>query len=355
LLYVFDEAKIIPAGVWESAEGALASGDCYALATSTPGAPSGRFYDIHNRKRGTEDWVTLHVTRDDAIAAGRMSLEWAEKRKLEWGESSAVYQNRVEGNFAIDDATVVIPLSWVEAANERWWALHEAAGGGRELGNDESNPAAWGHLDCLSVDVARFGSNDTAIGRRYGWAIRDIQSFSKRSTMNTVGIVIEMFHQALNGGDPPYIVVDSVGVGGGVFDRLQEQGYPVLAFVAGARASDDIRPDADPLLQKRFVNLRSQAWWGLRTLLDPDSGSQIALPPDDPNDEHSTLTSELVAPTWSLDSAGRIRVESKDDINARLGHSTDRADVVVQSFWTPPPRDVSELQVYSDPAEISPY
>ncbi|MCJ7822629.1 MAG: hypothetical protein MUQ26_06070, partial [Armatimonadetes bacterium] len=95
LLYVFDEAKAIPPATWDAAEGALASGDCYALAISTPVEPQGRFYDIHARKPGLEDWWVRHVTLEECIAAGRVNAEWAEQRRLQWGEGSAVYQNRV--------------------------------------------------------------------------------------------------------------------------------------------------------------------------------------------------------------------------------------------------------------------
>lgn len=84
LVYVFDEAKAIPIGTWDAAEGAFsgAGGDtvneAYALAISTPGESSGRFYDIHARKAGLEDWAVRHVTLQEAVAAGRISSEWAD-------------------------------------------------------------------------------------------------------------------------------------------------------------------------------------------------------------------------------------------------------------------------------------
>jgi hypothetical protein len=83
LLYVFDESKAIPGGVFDAAEGAFsnAGGDtaaeAYALAISTPGEPQGRFYEIHKRQPGLEDWWTRHVTLEETIAAGRVSREWA--------------------------------------------------------------------------------------------------------------------------------------------------------------------------------------------------------------------------------------------------------------------------------------
>lgn len=89
----------------------------------------GRFYDIHSRKPGYEDWTVRHVTLGEAIKAGRISPDWAEQRKRQWGEDSAIYQNRVLGEFAASDEDAVVPLAWVEAAVERWHAWNDAVRG----------------------------------------------------------------------------------------------------------------------------------------------------------------------------------------------------------------------------------
>ena len=126
VLIVIDEAKIVNPGIFDSIEGAFSgAGDgsdleAYALAFSTPGEPAGRFYDIHARKPGLEDWQVRHVTLDEAIAAGRMTRQWAAQRMKLWGENSALYQNHVLGEFCADDEDAVIPLRWIEAAFERW-------------------------------------------------------------------------------------------------------------------------------------------------------------------------------------------------------------------------------------------
>lgn len=49
LFYIFDEAKAIPDAIFDAAEGAFSSGEgteAYALASSTPGEPQGRFWAI---------------------------------------------------------------------------------------------------------------------------------------------------------------------------------------------------------------------------------------------------------------------------------------------------------------------
>ncbi len=113
------------------------------LAISTPGEPQGRFYEIHARRPGCEDWWVRHVTLLECLRAGRIGPEWAAQRKVQWGEQSAVYRNRVLGEFASSEEDGIIPLTWIEAANERWQALQESG--------------QWGPFLRCGVDVARGG------------------------------------------------------------------------------------------------------------------------------------------------------------------------------------------------------
>ncbi len=312
LLYVFDESKAIPDATWDSAEGAMASGECYWLAISTPGEPQGRFYDIHRRKPGTEDWAVQHVTLAEAIEAGRVSADWAEGRKRLWGEQSAVYQNRVLGEFAAGDEDGVIPLAWVEKANERWDAWAEAG-----------KP---GEFVCVGADVARYGQDQTVLALRFGQAIDELRRYAREDTMQTAGRVEGVL--AKHGGRA---VVDVIGIGAGVVDRLRERGCNVEAFNASESASA-----RDSSGELGFADKRSYAWWNLREMLDPAGGHDVALPPDD------LLTGDLTAPHWRVMSGGRIRVESKDDVRKRLGRSTDSGDAVVQAFLPAPrPRPVA--------------
>lgn len=128
LYYCYDESKLIIPQVWDAAEGAFSgAGDglhfAYALAISTPGDPIGRFYDIQTRKKGYEDWWARHVTWKEAHKAGRITMDWTTKRAKQWGKSSALYQQKVLGQFCASDEDSVIPLSYVEQANERWYLL----------------------------------------------------------------------------------------------------------------------------------------------------------------------------------------------------------------------------------------
>lgn len=318
LLYVFDEAKSIKAEIFDAAEGAFSnaggdtSNEAFALAISTPGEPVGRFYDIHARKAGYTDWHARHVTLAETMQAKRVSREWSEQRKRQWGEQSAVYQNRVLGEFASSEADGIIPLAWIEAANERWHAWNEL-----------NKP---GLFDRVGVDVARGGEDKTVMALCFDLrgienavckrAIDELRRTAKEDTMQTTGRVKGILDA--RGGRA---IVDVIGIGAGVVDRLRELGKDVVAFNSSEHT--DARDKSGEL---GFVNLRSQGWWNLREMLDPASGELIALPPDD------LLTGDLTAPHWRAVSGGRIQVESKDDIKKRLGRSTDDGDAVMMAF-----------------------
>lgn len=311
VLYLYDEAKAIPASTFDATEGAFSGSggdndiEAFALASSTPGEPNGRFYEIQSRSPGFEDWHPIRVTLDDTIAAGRVTKEWADQRKLQWGEESAVYQNRVLGKFASSQEDGVIPLSWIEAANARWLALQ-----------DDGKLKA-GPYEAVGVDVSRSGGDKTVMALRHGQVISEIRHTSHEDTMTTTGRVI-----AAVGDTEAMPIVDVLNMGAGVVDRLRELGKPVIAFNAskGSKRKDSTN-------EFGFVNCRADAWWRMRELLHPESLAEIALPPDD------KLIGDLTAPTWRVMSGGKIQIESKDDIKKRLGRSTDDGDAVIQAFW----------------------
>lgn len=222
-----------------------------------------------------------------------MSREWAEERKKQWGEQSAIYQNRVLGEFADSAENSVIPLSWVEAANERWHERNGIGTGARSYG----------------LDPARFGEDKSTFARVVGQVLEAIDAWSKEDTMQTAGRAAVQ----LDADDP--CAVDTIGVGAGVYDRLHELDYKVIPVnVSEKTALTDVTG------QLGFVNLRSAIWWMLRDRLDPNNDDLAALPPID------ELTGDLTAPQYKYTSNGKIVVESKDDIRARIGRSTDYAD-----------------------------
>lgn len=325
LLYIFDEAKAISDDTFDAAEGAFSGAgpdtqmEALALAISTPGAPAGRFHDTHKRKPGLEDWTTQHVTLEEAIAAGRISRHWANQRKKQWGENSAVYQNRVLGEFAAGDEDAVIPLAWLEHANEVWHQWQE------EQALAQQEPA----IQIVAADIARSGADSTIIAPRSGNVIAELRKYDKQSTMATTGRIIGLLRKY-----PDAIaIIDVIGIGAGVVDRAREykdiagrivayNGAEAAAYKRG-RTKVELTDESGELT---FANKRSWAYWNLREMLDPESDHQVGLPPDD------ELTGDLTTPTHEVRSGGRIHIEKKVDVKKRVGRSPDAGDTVVMAF-----------------------
>jgi hypothetical protein len=304
LLYVFDEAKAIPAEIFDAAEGAFSTtGEVLALSISTPGDAIGRFYEINTRREVFRDWWVRHITLAECVEAGRINQEWADDRRRQWGEGSPLYQNRVLAQFVISsDAAGVIPAAWVAAAMDRWRA-RVATGG--EL------PRFTG----LGVDVGQ-SADASVIAPRHGNVIDTLIRLPKMDTMQVAGQV-----RAILARMPGWARVDATGLGAGVYDRLAQLGVTAIAHKGAERADE---PDRTGLLN--FTNLRSFAYWHARDLLDPLSGRMIELPPDD------ELMQDLTTPRWSQTGSDAIKVEPKEHVVTRLGRSPDAGDAVVMAL-----------------------
>jgi len=303
VLYIFDESKLIPDSTWDSIEGTfMSAGNGMWLAIGTPGAPKGRFYDIHRKAPGFEHWYTIKVTLEDAIKAGRISREKVEQLKLQWGEESSLYKTHVLGEFAGDDEEVVIPLSLVDKAVNYYANL--------KLNEDKFD------YDRIAIDVG-WGGDKTIFAFKKDNLITKIIKFSRGNTMATVGRVKPYIKEGIE------IIVDVIGIGAGVYDKLKEDGVNVMPFNAAEKTN---RKDKSGIMS--FANKRAAAWWNLRELLEDE---EVGLPNDD------DLIGDLTAPRQlEPTSSGAIRIEPKDRIRARLGRSTDVGDAVVMVFWDEP-------------------
>ena len=115
---------------------------------------------------------------------------------------------------------------------------------------------------------------------------------------------------------PPRIVVDDNGVGAGTTDYLRRKGWHVTAFNGGAKALDP----------KHYLNMRAQAHWRFRELLER---GQVALPKDE------QLMEEALAIEWFVAPNGSTQMIAKDDIRKTLGRSPDKLDAVVMGLARP--------------------
>lgn len=305
LLLIFDEAPGVPSEIYEAARGLLTSRHSRVLLIGNPISPSGPFYEAF---RGPL-WHTLHIpcTACPNVAAGRViypklvTAEWIASQRSEWGETSPTFRSRVMGEFPEESDTQLVPLAWLHAAQER--SQHRVPPG----------------LDvAIGVDVARYGPDQTVILLADSAAVREVHAARGLSTMETVGRILEAARR--HNVPPDRIAVDDTGVGGGVTDRLAEQGWPIHAVQAAARPRN-----------RNFANRRAELFWALRERLNPESEKPLAIPR-----QFRRLCTELTHIKYAFNSRGEIQIDSKDTLRARLAASPDHADALAISLATAP-------------------
>lgn len=165
----------------------------------------------------------------------------------------------------------------------------------------------------LGIDVARFGDDKTVFARSYDDVLAELKEFENQSIYQTSEAAkIEINDHSI---DADRVVVDTVGLGAGVYDNLHASGYNVLEFVGGAK----------PTRKKghfTFKNLRSQGYWLLRELIRTGEFELM---------DHTGLTEDLTSLRYTIKGDREIEVESKDQIKKRIGRSPDYSDAVMES------------------------
>lgn len=206
-----------------------------------------------------------------------------------------------------------IPLAWIKEAQARW----------------RDRPPIGVPMCAMGVDPAQGGADETVIASRYdGWYAPLIAKPGRETPLgkDVAGVIIShRLHNAL-------VILDmGGGYGGATYEHLVENNIETRGYKGATKVETRTRDR-----QLKFTNKRTEAYWRFREALDPsqEGGSTIMLP-DDPR-----LVADLTAPTFEVTLQG-IKLESKEDVCARLGRSTDRGDAVVMA-WSDGPKFVTD-------------
>lgn len=286
VLLVVDEASAVPEQVFEAAAGSMSGHSASTILISNPTRNSGLFYKTHHDL--ASDWFRMHVS---CLNIPLVSSDFVAQIKATYGDESNAFRIRVLGEFALADDDTLIPAELVDGAV------------GRDIVAGGNDPLIYG------LDVARFGTDRTALVKRKGNVVLDVKSWGGLDTMQVVGAIVN----EMKIDKPDEICVDTIGLGSGVADRLREMGYNVRDVnVAEASA---MNPNANKLRDELWLSVKD--WLATRA---------VKLPADD------QLRHELVAPRYTFTSSGKVQVESKDSMRKRRMRSPDLADALCLTF-----------------------
>jgi phage terminase large subunit len=303
VLLVVDEAPGVPEAIFENAVGSMSGETACTVLIGNPTRNSGMFFKTHHELRrpegvpiGGEGWFCMHVS---CLDSPRVSKDFVQQIKDTYGEESNQYRVRVLGEFPLRDDDALISADLVDAAM------------GRDIAAMPSDVLVFG------VDVARFGDDRSCLVKRRGNVVESFQTWRGLDLMQLVGQVVA----AAREDRPAEILIDSIGLGAGVADRLRE----LKATIPEMRRCDirDVNVSESNAMNPGANKLRDELWIACRDWLRTRA---CKLPKSD------DLRQELVSPTYKFTSNGKLVVESKDSMKKRGIKSPDVADALCLTF-----------------------
>jgi hypothetical protein len=289
IVVIFDESSSIVKPIWEVTKGALTdeNTEIIWIVCGNPTINTGPFRECFGSQK--HRWFTKQIDSRTVEGTNKAEIDkWIE----DYGEDSDFVRVRVRGEFPRAGSSQFIPSDVVSAARR-----YKAQGFG-------------GLPKILSVDVARFGDDQTVIGWRQGRKAVILAKYRGLDTVQVAERVIEFIGKE----KPDATVIDGDGLGAGVVDQLNFRGFRdhVFEFHGGAGSSD---PGA-------YFNRRAQCWGSMRDWLM--AGAEI---PDDPE-----LETDLTSPEYGFSAKQQIQLERKEYMKKRGLASPDCGDMLAMTF-----------------------
>lgn len=290
-LVLVDEAAGVDDTLFESLSGSMANDNSVMVLTGNPNRNTGYFHSTHTVLK--DQWHTLHVNSEKVPSVSR---EWLEEMQVKYGAGSNAYRIHVLGEFPTADDDTVIARELIESAVER------------DVGLTRSEPKLWG------VDVARFGDDKSVLVERQGNTVSRVRLWDDLDTMQLAAQIKSEWDLLTFDTRPDMILVDVIGIGAGVLDRLREMGLPARGVNVA---------ESPALAKSSYVKLKDELWDKCRAWFERRD-CRI------PRDTH--LVEELALVKKDYSPAGKMRVESKKELKRRGERSPDRADALVLTF-----------------------
>jgi len=287
LKLIIDEAKAMSSDLYGALRGAMTgnkeSGRQGLNVFSTPPlADVGWYADLFSRK--SAGWKLIHIPYTKST---RVSREWAEDLRRDYGPESSLYVSKVLGEIPQNSASVVILTKWIEEAQR------------------PGPPKREGTFPVIvTCDVAGEGEDLTVIGCFENGKFSVLQFSGSTDTMEVCGMMCRWAETK----KAKYLVADYGGLGMGPVDRARERQvngqFPKTCAIIAEKFGEGA--ERDDLYQNR----KSELWWSLREQLRtgnlklPDSHelAGLRLP------RGSDLRTQLASPIFEEDSSSRIRV-----------------------------------------------
>lgn len=292
-----DESGEIPPPVLKAGEQALAETDCKIARIQQAGNPSsldGVLYLAANQLAHL--WKVYRITGDpdDPKRSRRIDIEWAREQIKQYGRDNPWVMYSILGLFPPTSINSLLGPDQVRAAMSRTLRADAYEFTQKRLG----------------IDVAFEGDDTTVLFPRQGLAAF---KFVTMKNAKSADIAARVMMAKKNFGSEMEFIDDTGGWSKGVQEFLAQAGIATHPVNFSGKAIDP-----------RYYNIRAEMYWNMSEWVKNGG----ALPYDE------QLLRELCAPTYTLRN-GKILLEDKKQIKARLGFSPDIADALALTFSLP--------------------
>lgn len=337
-----DEATAVDPSTWEAME-SLYTGNAYWLAVFNPTDASS--YVHHLETLGTWHLITISAFEHPNIIYAMQNF--GDPKVLIPGcITLPILREKIRAESALitkAEAKALDIMILDENGNEEWHRPNPICEA-RYLGRwpSQSFSSIWSdsivdHISNLiippdyetfpielGVDVARFGSDKTAIIARCGPTVLMAEEYGGLSITEVANLTMIKAREmsGLNNIDERDIPikVDLNGIGAGVVDILYDAHYNVL----------DIDVNRKPLNPDKYNTVRTELWF---EAVNTANSNGITLYKLD-NNIKQKLRNELLAPHYEINASGQMVVESKEKTKKRTKQaSPNLADALNLAFY----------------------
>jgi hypothetical protein len=329
-LIIIDEASGVPSAIIDAVETLATNVNAKILMIGNPDDPTSMFADIHRDpdKYGYHTikisaWDTPNFTteRNDiptALSEVLLSPAWVENRRKAWGTDHPFWLSKVEAEFPAIDTQSTIKLPDVLAAHIPFFERLPA-----DTTDTSDIDAQRPEAAVMGVDVAGSEDGDETVCRLIITKPNSDNltvTSEWRSRSSDPEMVANNIVMAIMQAKPSKVAIDSIGVGFGIIGLVKQhkqlpKGTQIIGFNSASSPSD----------KEQYGNARAELWWTARLLFQKGKiDTSLA-------DNRDDLDAQLITPRYHI-TKGKIYVESKDDINQRLGRSPDNADAFMYAI-----------------------
>lgn len=301
LLIICDEAKSIPENIFEAFDRCTFNGILYI---SSSGLMQGRFFESQTSK--SDQYNTRKVKLEECPHIPKDRIEDIIQT---YGFEHPFTQSTLFSEFMSQDSESAFFFTMA--------AVDKCI----------QSPPDYKRGDRVAFCDFAGGGDENVLAIREGNRCEIVKAWRESNEMAAIGEFIREFKKL--GLRAEEIYGDNCGAGKPMIARFAELGWPINRFNAGETAYDD----------SSFCNRGAEVWETASREIT--RGTMII--PNDP-----ALRAQLVARKRAVDSRGRLKCESKDDMRKRGVKSPDRADAITAVMA------LREARVINAKSEINP-